>query len=49
MTGSELLVKRKDVIRLTTGSKELDKLLGGGIETMAITEGRFSLSKNTIN
>ena len=38
MTGSEYLVKRKEVIRITTGSAELDKLLGGGIETMSITE-----------
>jgi len=43
MTGSEYLVKRKDVVRITTGSAELDKLLGGGIETMSITEvfGKF--------
>jgi len=26
------------VVRITTGSKTLDDLLGGGIETMAITE-----------
>lgn len=29
---------RKDLVRLTTGSKELDKMLGGGIETSSITE-----------
>ena len=29
---------RKSVIRLSTGSKELDQLLGGGVETQSITE-----------
>ncbi|MEK6958977.1 MAG: DNA repair and recombination protein RadA [archaeon] len=33
-----LAEKRKNVGRLTTGSKELDNLLGGGIETQSITE-----------
>lgn len=28
MTGSEFLTKRKDVVRITTGSKALDDLLG---------------------
>jgi DNA repair protein RadA len=37
MTGTEYLSKRKDVIRVTTGSSQLDTLLGGGIETMTIT------------
>lgn len=37
-TGDELLKKRERVIRLTTGSKELDKLFGGGVESGAITE-----------
>lgn len=30
--------QRAEIIHLTTGSKELDKLLGGGIETGSITE-----------
>ncbi len=34
----ELLKKRENVQRLTTGSKKLDSLLGGGIETQTITE-----------
>ncbi|KAJ6312917.1 hypothetical protein OIU77_014439 [Salix suchowensis] len=38
ITGSDALLKRKSVIRITTGSQALDKLLGGGIETSAITE-----------
>ncbi|KAL6056418.1 Meiotic recombination protein DMC1 B [Balamuthia mandrillaris] len=42
MTGTEYLSKRKDVIRITTGSAQLDALLKGGIETMSITE-RLSL------
>ncbi|MEM1767370.1 MAG: helix-hairpin-helix domain-containing protein, partial [Candidatus Bathyarchaeia archaeon] len=35
---NELLKMRQRVLRLTTGSKALDKLLGGGLETQAITE-----------
>ena len=34
----EIYEKRKQVKRLTTGSKKLDELLGGGIETQSITE-----------
>lgn len=37
-TGSDLLELRKSVVRLTTSSKALDELLGGGLETQAITE-----------
>ena len=37
-TATELHQKRKDVIQLTTGSKEFDKMLQGGIETGSITE-----------
>lgn len=37
-TASAFHQKRADIIQLTTGSKELDKLLGGGIETGSITE-----------
>ncbi|MCX8158367.1 MAG: DNA repair and recombination protein RadA [Candidatus Diapherotrites archaeon] len=42
-----LAEKRKNVGRLTTGSKALDELIGGGIETMSITElyGKFASSK----
>ncbi|XP_074295351.1 meiotic recombination protein DMC1 homolog isoform X3 [Silene latifolia] len=38
ITGSNALLKRKSVVRITTGSQALDELLGGGIETSAITE-----------
>lgn len=37
-TADILAEKRKLVGRLTTGSKELDNLIGGGIETQSITE-----------
>ncbi|MFA5125655.1 MAG: DNA repair and recombination protein RadA [archaeon] len=37
-TADVLAEKRKLVGRLTTGSKELDSLIGGGIETQSITE-----------
>ncbi|XP_022210955.1 DNA repair protein Rad51 homolog [Drosophila obscura] len=41
---------RADVVMLTTGSKALDKLLGGGIETGSITEifGEFRCGKTQI-
>lgn len=46
-TGDKVLEKRKLIGKITTGSKELDNLLGGGVETQAITEffGKFSSSK----
>uniref|UniRef100_A0A8B9KNV6 Meiotic recombination protein n=1 Tax=Astyanax mexicanus TaxID=7994 RepID=A0A8B9KNV6_ASTMX len=37
-TASEYSMKRRQVFHITTGSQEFDKLLGGGIESMAITE-----------
>jgi DNA repair protein RadA len=47
---AELLDRRKSVKRITTGSKELDKLIGGGIETQSITEtfGEFGSGKTQI-
>ena len=36
--GDELVKMRESVLRLTTGSKMLDKLLGRGIESQSITE-----------
>ncbi len=49
-TGKELLEKRSEVGRLTTGSKILDELLGGGFETQAIIElfGEFGSAKTQI-
>jgi DNA repair protein RadA len=37
-SGEDFLKRRQSISRITTGSKEFDKLLGGGIETGAITE-----------
>lgn len=36
---------------ITTGSKELDKLMGGGLETMSITEvfGEFRTGKTQLS
>jgi len=47
ITGTELLNKRKDVYKITTGSSQLDTLLGGGVESMSITEafGEFRTGK----
>lgn len=46
-TALELAEKRKLVGKLTTGSKELDAMIGGGIETQSITEiyGKFASGK----
>ena len=46
-TGDVILERRKSVAKLTTGSKALDELLGGGLETQAITEtyGEFGSGK----
>ncbi|XP_058105388.1 meiotic recombination protein DMC1 homolog isoform X2 [Magnolia sinica] len=50
ITGSEVLLRRKSVIRITTGSQALDELLGGGIETLSITEafGEFRSGKTQL-
>ena len=49
-TGDQILSRRKDIGKITTGSKDLDSLIGGGIETNAITEtyGKFSSGKSQI-
>lgn len=49
-TGDMLLERRKTVERITTGSKTFDELIGGGIETQAITEvyGEFGSGKTQI-
>ena len=49
-TATDLHQKRSDIIHLTTGSRELDKLLGGGIETGSITElfGEFRSGKTQL-
>jgi len=47
MRADEYMEKRKTVGRISTGSKSLDKLVGGGVETQAITEvfGEFGSGK----
>ena len=49
-TAADMLERRKEVGRITTGSKALDGLLGGGVETQAITEcfGAFGSGKSQI-
>ncbi|XP_035224824.1 meiotic recombination protein DMC1/LIM15 homolog isoform X3 [Stegodyphus dumicola] len=51
MTALEASQRRKQVFRISTGSTELDKLLGGGIESMAITEvfGEFRTGKTQLS
>jgi len=49
-TATECYQKRAELIQVSTGSKELDKLLGGGIETGSITEifGEFRTGKTQL-
>ena len=49
-TGTEYHQKRSEIIQISSGSKELDKLLGGGIETGSITEifGEFRTGKTQL-
>ncbi|XP_036937445.1 meiotic recombination protein DMC1/LIM15 homolog isoform X2 [Acanthopagrus latus] len=51
LTAFEYSTKRKQVFHITTGSQEFDKLLGGGIESMAITEafGEFRTGKTQLS
>ena len=49
-TAGKVLNDRQHIVYLTTGSKELDKLLGGGIETGTIVEvyGEFRVGKTQL-
>jgi DNA repair protein RAD51 len=49
-SATELHRQRQDIIQVTTGSKELDKLLEGGFETGSITEifGEFRTGKTQL-
>eukprot|EP00768_Dysnectes_brevis_P000784 gnl/Dysnectes_brevis/1179_a1316_2213.p1 GENE.gnl/Dysnectes_brevis/1179_a1316_2213~~gnl/Dysnectes_brevis/1179_a1316_2213.p1 ORF type:complete len:354 (+),score=93.27 gnl/Dysnectes_brevis/1179_a1316_2213:519-1580(+) len=49
-TGAEYLAKRERVIKISTGSSDFDRLLGGGVESMSITEafGEFRTGKTQI-
>ncbi|MCL1966083.1 MAG: DNA repair and recombination protein RadA [Candidatus Bathyarchaeota archaeon] len=46
----QLLKQRQNVARLTTGSKSLDKIIDGGLETQAITEfyGEYGCGKSQV-
>ena len=50
VTADFVLEKRKSMLRCSTGSKSLDELLLGGIETQAVTEfyGEFGSGKSQI-
>ncbi len=50
VTADQFLEKRREVGRLTTGSKAFDKLLNGGFETQSITEcfGEWGSGKSQI-
>lgn len=49
-SGEEVLEKRNNVIRISTGSSNVDSLLAGGIESAAITEcyGQYGSGKSQI-
>lgn len=51
LTALEVCEKRRYVFRVSTGSKEFDKLMGGGVESMAITEvfGEFRTGKTQLS
>lgn len=50
ITAEELAERRKLLGYITTGSKDLDELLGGGVETQALTEvfGEFGSGKSQL-
>ncbi len=49
-TADVVYERRKNIGKIKTGSSSLDELLGGGVETMAITEmyGKFSSGKSQL-
>ena len=49
-TAADIMTRRKQIVRCTTGSKSLDELLSGGIETQAVTEiaGEFGSGKSQL-
>ena len=49
-TGVEILERRKSILKLPTGSKAFDELLGGGFESQSIIElfGEFGSSKTQL-
>ncbi len=49
-SGEEIMIKRNNVIKISTGSSNMDALFAGGIETGAITEcyGQYGSGKSQI-
>jgi DNA repair protein RadA len=49
-TADKVMARREVMEKITTGSKNLDELLGGGIETLGITEayGQFASGKSQL-
>lgn len=49
-TGEELLKKRENITKISTGSQSLNAMLGGGVETGAITEayGAYGSGKTSL-
>ena len=49
-SGEELLKKREMVVKITTSSKNLDNIIGGGVETGAVTEvyGSYGSGKTSL-
>lgn len=49
-TGEAVMTRRKDIGKISTGSKDLNELIGGGVETESITEayGRFASGKTQL-
>ncbi|NYZ60710.1 DNA repair and recombination protein RadA [Candidatus Micrarchaeota archaeon] len=49
-TADVIFERRKEIKRISTGSKNFDDLIGGGVETQAITEcfGKFSSGKTQV-
>lgn len=49
-SGTDVMRKREQIGKITTGSSELDKMLGGGVESQAMTEfyGKFSAGKTQL-
>ena len=51
VTAMEYAIKRQCVYKITTGCSDLDKLLGGGVQSMSITEafGEFRTGKTQMS
>ncbi len=49
-TGEDIMERRKEIVKLTTGSKAFDELLAGGLESQSIVElfGEFGSSKTQL-